>query len=115
MKNIKLTYSQVSFLFNNMDVKLEGKWVGTWPEQLTIQLGDFFEHEDTHTFDFFLEVEDCFMMTQTMKSNIEEILRQLGVDALYGTLNDTSTNNSMWCLGMTSDIIKAINNALNNR
>lgn len=115
MKDIKLTYSQVSFLFNNMDVKLEGKWVGTWPEQLTIQLGDFFEHEDINEFDFFLEQEDTLMMLQTMKSNAEEILRQLKMDVFYGSLNDTSTNNTMWCLGMTSNIIKAINKALNNR
>ena len=27
----------------------------------------------------------------------------------------TSTHNTMWCLGMTSGIIKAISNALNNR
>lgn len=112
MKAIKLTWTQVSFIWNNLDVDCHlHDWWGVF-------IWDFKEYDqvpNTTVFELQLDKMDALYFNQDMKDNAEEILRQLKMDVFYGSLNDTSTHNTMWCLEMTSNIIKAISDALNNR
>lgn len=112
MKGIKLNYSQVSFLYNNLDINCEQN---DWYNLFNDRCAEFYEFSKDEVFEVQMDQLNALYFNQDMQANAEEILRQLKRDVFYGTFNDTSTNNSMWCLGMTSDIIKAINNALNNR
>lgn len=109
---IKLTYAQVSFIWNNLDVDchLHGWW-GVFIDDFR----EFDQMPNTTVFKIQLDKMDTLYFNQDMKDNAEEILRQLKMDVFYGSFNDTSTHNTMWCLEMTSDIIRAINNALNNK
>lgn len=112
MKGIKLTYAQVSFLYNNLDINRK---TGDWYDLFNDRCAEFYEFSKDEVFEVQMDQLNALYFNQDMQANAEEILRQLKRDVFYGSFNDTSTHNTMWCLGMTSDIIKAINNALNNR
>lgn len=109
---IKLTYAQVSFLYNNLDIPHR---TGDWYDLFNDRCDEFYEFSNDEVFEVQMDQLNALYFNQDMKDNAEEILRQLKMDVFYGSFNDTSTHNTMWCLEMTSDIIRAINNALNNK
>lgn len=112
MKGIKLTYAQVSFLYNNLDINHK---TGDWYDLFNDRCAEFYEFSNDEVFEVQMDQLNALYFNQDMQTNAEEILRQLKMDVFYGSLNDTSTHNTVWCLGMTSDIIRAISNALNDR
>lgn len=105
MKAIKLTWTQVSFLYNNLEITAEAR---DWYKDFDDRCAEYYEFDSKEKFTVFFEPRIAAKFLEDMKLNAEELLRQIKMDVFYGTLNDTSTHNTMWCLGMTSDIIKAI-------
>ena len=112
MKSVKLTYAQVSFLWNNLstDCTKHG-----WYAVFNDRCSEFYEFDCNTVFELQLDELDGMYFVQDMKDEAEEILRQLKMDVFYGSFNEISNITSLWCLGMLSDILKSINNALNNR
>ena len=112
MYAIKFTNSQLSFLFNNLEsfVVSEAKR-HTWYQMMNNLCWD----EDNQAFNpensILLTKEQRDVFYQDMVYDSEEILRQLGMDVRYGSLNDTSWSNSKWCLEMLSNIMQTIHNA----
>lgn len=110
MKAIKLTWAQVSFLYNNLDVSVKGT---AWAKELDKQLGDYYEEPQDKVFSLYLDSDDDLStMRMCMHANTDEILRQLKLDVRCHSMNPTSNSNTIWCLGMTSDVIWAIDHAL---
>ena len=112
MYAIKLTEEQLSFLFNNLENNvLDDAKQHTWYQMMDELCWD--EREQI------FKPENYIMLTsnqrdvwyQDMICNSEEILRQMGMDVRYHSINDTSWSNSRWCLEKTSDVLEAIRNA----
>lgn len=112
MYAIKFAKEQLSFLFNNLEAYVESDAKRhTW-----YQLMDNLCWEETsQTFKpenpILLTKEQRDVFYQDMVCDSEEILRQLGMDVRYQTINDTSWSNSRWCLEMISDILLTIRTA----
>lgn len=110
MKGIKLTYEQVSFLFNNLDVSVKGT---AWARELDKQLDDYYKESQDKVFMLYLDSDDDLdTMRMCMYANTDEILRQLKLDVRCHSMNPTSNSNTIWCLEMTSNVIWSINHAL---
>lgn len=112
MYAIKLTEEQLSFLFNNLENNiLDDAKQHTWYQMMDALCWD----DAKQVF----KSESCIMLTsnqrdawyQDMVCNSEEILRQMGMDVRYHSINDTSWSNKRWCLEKTSDVLEAIRNA----
>lgn len=112
MYAIKLTEEQLSFLFNNLENDvLDDAKQHTWYQMMDALCWD----KRKQVF----KPENCILLTpnqrdtwyQDMICNSEEILRQMGMDVRYHSINDTSWSNSRWCLEKTSDVLEAIRNA----
>ena len=112
MYAIKLTEEQLSFLFNNLENSiLDDAKQHTWYQMMDALCWD----EKKQVF----KPENWIGLTtnqrdawyQDMVCNSEEILRKMGMDVRYHTINDTSWSNSRWCLERTSDVLEAIRNA----
>lgn len=109
---IKFTEEQLSFIFNNLETEVINEAKGhTW-YQMTKNLcwdeaKQVFKPENPILLN--KEQRDVFYLDMVLDS--EEILRQLGMDVRYGSLNDTSWSCSKWSLEMLSSIMQAIQNA----
>lgn len=112
MYAIKLNEKELSFLFNNLEAYVEDQAKGhTWFQLMDNLCWDeanqVFKPENPLLLN--KEQKEDFYMDLVLDS--EEILRQLGVDVRYHSLNDTSWGNSKWCLEIISDILNKIQNA----
>lgn len=109
---IKFSEVQLSFLFNNLEAYVESEakrhtWYQMMDNLCWDEANQVFKPENP----ILLTKEQLDVFYQDMVCNSEEILRQLGLDVRYHSLNDTSWSNSKWCLEKTSDILQAIQNA----
>jgi hypothetical protein len=112
MYAIKFTEAQLSFLFNNLEAFVESEakrhtWYQMMDNLCWDEANQVFKPENP----ILLTKEQRDVFYQDMICDSEEILRQLGLDVRYHSLNDTSWGNSKWCLEMLSDIIQAIQEA----
>ena len=112
MYAIKLTEEQLSFLINNLESSiLDDAKSHTWYQLMDALCWDAAKQV--------FRPENWILLTPTQRDawyqdmvcNSEEILRQMGMDVRYHTINDTSWSNSRWCLERTSDILETIRNA----
>lgn len=112
MYAIKFTEAQLSFLFNNLEafVKSEAKR-HTWYQMMDNLCWDEASQVFKPEHPILLTKEQRDVFYQDMIGDSEEILRQLGLDVRYGSLNDTSWSNSKWCLEMLSNIMQTIKEA----
>lgn len=112
MYAIKFTEAQLSFLFNNLEafVKAEAKR-HTWYQMMDNLCWDEANQVFKPELPILLTKEQRDVFYQDMIGDSEEILRQLGLDVRYGSLNDTSWSNSKWCLEMLSNIMQTIKEA----
>ena len=109
---IKLNEEELSFLFNNLETCVEnGASTHTWWQMMDILCWDNDKQVFKPENPLILNKEQRDEFYQDMICNSEEILRQLGVDVRYHSLNDSSWSNSKWCLEMVSDILYKIQNA----
>lgn len=109
---IKLNEEELSFLFNNLEACVEhGASTHTWFMLMSNVCWD----EDKQVFrpenPLLLNKEQRDEFYQDMVCDSEEILRQLGIDVRYHSLNDSSWSNSKWCLEIISDILCKIQHA----
>lgn len=109
---IKFSEVQLSFLFNNLEAYVESEakrhtWYQMMDNLCWDEASQVFKPENP----ILLTKEQRDVFYQDMVCNSEEILRQLGLDVRYHSLNDTSWSNSRWCLEKTSDVLQAIQNA----
>lgn len=109
MYAIKFTEAQLSFLFNNLEAFVESEakrhtWYQLMDNLCWDEANQTFKPENP----ILLTKEQRDVFYQDMVCDSEEILRQLGLDVRYHSLNDTSWSNSKWCLEMLSDIMQAI-------
>lgn len=112
MYAIKLTEEQLSFLFNNLerDVLVYAKQ-HTWYQMMDALCWDEVNQKFLPEYAILLTKTQRDAWYQDMVCNSEEILRQMGMDVRYHSINDVSWSNSRWCLEMTSDVLNAIRNA----
>lgn len=109
---IKLNEEELSFLFNNLETCVENEVpTHTWWKMMGMLCWD----EEKQVFKpenpLILNKEQVDVFYQDMVCDSEEILRQLGVDVRYHSMNDSSWSNSKWCLEIISDILYKIQNA----
>lgn len=109
---IKFSEVQLSFLFNNLEAYVESEakrhtWYQMMDNLCWDEANQVFKPENP----ILLTKEQRDVFYQDMVCNSEEILRQLGLDVRYHSMNDTSWSNSKWCLEKTSDVLQAIQNA----
>ena len=112
MYAIKFTEAQLSFLFNNLEAYVESEakrhtWYQMMDNLCWDEANQVFKPENP----ILLNKEQRDVFYQDMIGDSEEILRQLGLDVRYGSLNDTSWSNSKWCLEMLSNIMQTIRDA----
>ena len=109
---IKLNEQQLSFLFNNLEACVENETKRhAWRKMMDMLCWD----EEKQVFKpenpLILIQEQRDEFYQDMVCDSEEILRQLGMDVRYHSMNDSSWSNSKWCLEMVSDILEVIREA----
>ena len=109
---IKLNEEELSFLFNNLEACVENEAKKhAWWKMMDMLCWD----EEKQVFKpenpLLLIKEQRDVFYQDMVYDSEEILRQLGVDVRYHSLNDSSWGNSKWCLEIISNILYKIQNA----
>lgn len=112
MYAIKFTEEQLSFLFNNLEAYVESEAKRhTWYQMMNNLCWN--EEKQVFVTDRPLlltkEQKDVFYLDMVCDS--EEILRQMGLDVRYHTINDSSWSNSKWCLELISDVLERIRNA----
>lgn len=112
MYAIKLTEEQLSFLFNNLESNvLDDAKQHTWYQMMDALCWD----DKKQAF----KPENWIMLTPNQRDDFyrdmvcdsEEILRQMGLDVRYHSINDSSWSNSKWCLELISDVLERIRNA----
>ena len=112
MYAIKLTEAQLSFLFNNLECDvLEYAKQHAWYQMMDYVCWDEANQKFLPEHAILLTKTQRDAWYQDMICNSEEVLRQMGMDVRYHTINDVSWASSRWCLEMTSDVLKAIKNA----
>jgi len=112
MYAIKFTEAQLSFLFNNLEAFVESEAKRhTWYQLMDNLCWDAANQTFKPENPILLTKEQRDVFYQDMVCDSEEILRQLGLDVRYHSLNDTSWSNSKWCLEMLSDIMQTIREA----
>lgn len=112
MYAIKFTEAQLSFLFNNLETFVESEVKRhTWYQLMDNLCWDEANQAFKPEYPILLTKEQRDVFYQDMICDSEEILRQLGLDVRYHSLNDTSWGNSKWCLEMLSDIMQTIKEA----
>lgn len=112
MYAIKFTEAQLSFLFNNLEAYVESEAKRhTWYQLMDNLCWDEANQVFKPEYPILLTKEQRDVFYQDMICDSEEILRQLGLDVRYHSLNDTSWGNSKWCLEMLSDIMQSIKTA----
>lgn len=109
---IKLNEKELSFLFNNLEAYVEHQVEGHVWYQLMDNLcwdeaNQIFKPENP----IILNKEQKEEFYTDLVIDSDEILRQLGLDVRYHSMNDTSWGNSKWCLEIISDIMYKIQNA----
>ena len=107
---IKLNEEELSFLFNNLEAPRDVMF-HSWYRMMDVVCWDENEQVFIPENPLILDKEQREVFYQDMVCDSEEILRQLGVDVRYHTLNDTSWSNSKWCLEIISDILYKIQQA----
>lgn len=109
---IKLNEEELSFLFNNLETCVENEAsTHTWWQMMDILCWDNDKQVFKPENPLILNKEQRDEFYQDMICNSEEILRQLGVDVRYHSLNDSSWSNSKWCLEIISNILYKIQQA----
>lgn len=112
MYAIKFSEAQLSFLFNNLEAFVESEAKRhTWYQLMDNLCWDEANQVFKIEYPILLTKEQRDVFYQDMICDSEEILRQLGLDVRYHSLNDTSWSNSKWCLEMLSDIMQTIKEA----
>lgn len=112
MYAIKFSEAQLSFLFNNLEAFVESEAKRhTWYQLMDNLCWDEANQVFKTEYPILLTKEQRDVFYQDMICDSEEILRQLGLDVRYHSLNDTSWSNSKWCLEMLSDIMQTIKEA----
>lgn len=109
---IKLNEKELSFLFNNLEACVENHakehtWFQLMDNLCWDEANQVFKPENPLLLN--KEQREEFYMDLILDS--DEILRQLGLDVRYHSVNDTSWGNSKWCLEIISDILNKIQNA----
>lgn len=111
MYAIKFTNNQLSFLFNSLESSVVSELRlkrHTWYQMMTNVCWDEEKQAFKPENPILLTKEQRDVFYQDMVCDSEEILRQLGLDVRYGSLNDTSWSNIKWCLEMLSGIMQTI-------
>lgn len=112
MYAIKLTEKQLSFLFNNLENSiLEYAKQHAWYQMIDSSCWDEANQKFLPEHAILLTKTQRDAWYQDMICNSEEVLRQMGMDVRYHTINDVSWASNRWCLEMTSDVLEAIKNA----
>lgn len=106
---IKLNKQGLSYVFNNM-YRVEEAKKHTWYQLADVLCWDE-EKQEFKELPILLNKEQRDIFYQDIIVESEEILRQLGIDVRYHTINDTSWSNSKYCLEVLSDILNCIQNA----
>lgn len=109
---IKLNEQELSFLFNNLEACVENEaQKHAWWKMMDMLCWD----EEKQVFKpenpLILNKEQRDEFYQDMVCDSEEILRQLGVDVRYHSMNDSSWSNSKWHLEIISNILYKIQQA----
>jgi hypothetical protein len=109
---IKLNEEELSFLFNNLEAYVENHAKGhTWFQLMDNLCWDETKQAFKPENPLILNEEQRDEFYQDMVCDSEEILRQLGIDVRYHSLNDSSWSNSKWCLEIISGILCKIQHA----
>lgn len=109
---VKLNEEELSFLFNNLETCVEKEAsTHTWWKMMDMLCWDNDKQVFKSENPLLLIKEQRDEFYQDMICDSEEILRQLGVDVRYHSLNDSSWGNSKWCLEIISNILYKIQNA----
>lgn len=112
MYAIKFSEAQLSFLFNNLEACVESEAKRhTWYKLMDNLCWDEANQVFKPEYPILLTKKQKDVFYLDMICDSAEILRQLGVDVRYHSLNDTSWSNSKWCLEMLSDIMETIKTA----
>ena len=112
MYAIKFTEEQLSFLFNNLEADIEREAQGhTWFQMMSNLNWDEYEQRFRTDRPILLNEEQRDDFYRDMVCDSEEILRQMGLDVRYHSINDSSWSNSKWCLELISDVLERIRNA----
>lgn len=106
---IKLNKQGLEYIFNFMYAPEKAK-KRTW-YQLADALCWDEEKQEFKEVPILLNKEQRDIFYQDIVCESEEILRQLGMDVRYHTINDTSWNSSKTSLEVLSDILKCIQDA----
>lgn len=109
---IKLNEKELSFLFNNLEARIEHEAsTHTWWKMMGILCWDETNQVFKPENPLLLNKEQKEEFYMDLVGDSEEILRQLGLDVRYHSMNDTSWFNSKWCFEVISDIMYKIQNA----